>query len=771
MATTPTWQAARNGLPGDPGAVDASAQVNQLLGTHPSTVVYDQFGVNGVISTAFLSPNGASTNLWQLVLGPQGHDYDVPFVMSGSTLGRITAPILPVGNGADLVVTLSADSSGNPGTPVCSTTIPASWLTSLSAVSAAPGPPSQLIISETNSPLATSATNTYTEGPNTLINWPYPSSSGGATAGNPTSCNDGTGYFVQIGGSNGSGTPVADVFTIGWNGAAGLDNAMVQPSLPIAHSKGAAEITAGTVAVFGGVDATNTVNANVFTAGYTAATGTVATWSQQTSLPVALYQIASASYNGTVYVVGGTNASGVTQSATYWATITNGQITAWNTGPTLPVARANMCVAALNGFLIAAGGADQGGTTHADTYYTALAPGTNAPLGWQVGPQLPVALGSTDGNPQCSPVANAVVIDSSQRFQLAVDATGIGSSWTTTSNGGVADFAAFAYGNGTFQGFNVASSAYSTFEVVPVAYVSIPLPNTSLTNGATYHVTFHQRAGSGDNDNYLRMLHQTSVYTSGLTGLQATYGSGSWTAMSPSGASIPVTFYSDGQTGRPIHLWDDNGARTSTIVYAATPDQRVLGIMDSVTQPSPPLNAQPTFINGVGYWTPNGCTLVTSTAQLQGGVPVSGLLTPSGSASQSYVESEHVIVYPIDAYQGQAWVYSPLGYANVAVSINWYTSAGAYVSTASGATTSVPAATWTQLTVGGTTTHPPGTAGYGTAVVVEGSTPPTSATLYVSSAALTLATGQVLGSVASVNYPTFWPNNGFWPPIGTTALA
>ena len=34
MATTPAWQAARTGFPGNLNAVNASAHINQALGTH-----------------------------------------------------------------------------------------------------------------------------------------------------------------------------------------------------------------------------------------------------------------------------------------------------------------------------------------------------------------------------------------------------------------------------------------------------------------------------------------------------------------------------------------------------------------------------------------------------------------------------------------------------------------------------------------------------------------------------------------------------------------
>lgn len=767
MATTPTWSAARNGLPSDPGSNDASAQVNQFLGTHASSVVY-----NG--SVVVTPSTTATTTLWQLILGSQGDDYDVPFVMSGSVIGRVTFPVLAVGSGADLVVTLSADSGGVPGSTICSTIIPAEWITQQSWATAAAGPPSQLIISETNNYLATAWNNCYLSTLGSVIPFPYPSSSGGLAAGNPTSCTDGAGYYVQVGGTNGSGVASTDVFTIGWSGGQTLNNATVQPALPIAHNLGVSQVVNSTVVVCGGYDATGTMTANVFTAGYTASTGTIATWSQQTSLPQALVQMSRASYNGVMYVIGGYNSSSVVQSTVYYATVANGQITSWSTGTPLPAARANALSGAVNGFLVVSGGSTTGGTDHNDVYYTYLDPTTGAPHQWITGPSLPAVIESSGGNPECQTLANSIAVATvpTGAIYLPIDATGVAQQWIRSGPAGTADLAYFPYGNGQYQYFDMAATAYASNTVFQATLVSVPLPSTGLTNGSTYHVTLQQRSGSGDNNNYLRLTQRNTAYPSGTTALQRPYGTSTWSAMSPSGANIPMMVFNNNQSGPVIHTWDDAGARTSTLLYAMTPDQRLLGVCEAVTQSSPPINAQPSFENGTGYWTPTGCTFAPSTAVTYSarGFSTSGLITPSGVAGQAYIESEQETVIVGDAYTMSAWVYSPTGYSSVAVNINWYTSIGAFLSTTSGTVTSVTANTWTQLTVATPTAGAPTSAARGTAVIVESGTPPVTALLYVASATLT-PPARVFSSAESVNYGATWPSTSLWPPLGTTALA
>src|SRR5581483_12012970 len=96
MATVPPWSAARSGLLGDTGAVDASAQINQFLSTHPMTVLY--------AGNSILMPNGSGGTAWQYHL--DSYDLDQPFTMSGTSIGRVVVPLLAVGTGADLVVSL-----------------------------------------------------------------------------------------------------------------------------------------------------------------------------------------------------------------------------------------------------------------------------------------------------------------------------------------------------------------------------------------------------------------------------------------------------------------------------------------------------------------------------------------------------------------------------------------------------------------------------------------------------------------------------------------
>ncbi|WP_326852995.1 hypothetical protein [Actinocrinis sp.] len=175
------------------------------------------------------------------------------------------------------------------------------------------------------------------------------------------------------------------------------------------------------------------------------------------------------------------------------------------------------------------------------------------------------------------------------------------------------------------------------------------------------------------------------------------------------------------------------------------------------------------FKQGVAPWHPTGGTFVQSNAQTHGALPFSGLLTPSGSASLSYAESELVSVRPGDKYVFTAWYYSPTGYSNVAISVNWFDVNKNYISTTSGSATSIPAATWTQFQT--TATNNVTNAVYADMVCIEGGTPPNTALLYVSAATVQDASGPQVSSVLGYDYEATWPNPAMWPPTGVTLLA
>ena len=119
---TPQWNARHNGLLGDASAMANASDVNQLLGTHMQSEIYQ--------GTAILTPAGSGVNLWAVDLSRQ--DADQPFTMSGTSIGRVVIPLLPVGNGADPLVSLCSDNAGVPGTVIQQTRVPASWIYQLS---------------------------------------------------------------------------------------------------------------------------------------------------------------------------------------------------------------------------------------------------------------------------------------------------------------------------------------------------------------------------------------------------------------------------------------------------------------------------------------------------------------------------------------------------------------------------------------------------------------------------------------------------------------
>jgi hypothetical protein len=111
-----------------------------------------------------------------------------------------------------------------------------------------------------------------------------------------------------------------------------------------------------------------------------------------------------------------------------------------------------------------------------------------------------------------------------------------------------------------------------------------------------------------------------------------------------------------------------------------------------------------TFESGVTGWTPTGCTLVAAPGFSHSGSQ-SGLMTVTGSPTQAFIRPDTSHNAPVAAgstYQATMWVYSPIALANVMASIDWLTSGEVYISTSSGASTTLVAGLWTPLSVSAT---------------------------------------------------------------------
>lgn len=752
MATVPAWSAARSGLLGDTGAVDHAAQINQFLGAHGITAIYT--------GAQTLTANGAAlggtdpASFWSCHL--DGTDYDQPFTMSGTAVGRVTVPVLPVGTGADLIVSLCPDSSGSPGTPITTARIPAAWITQLAAVAGVAGPSSSLQLTAPASvPLATPQFNALLFGQGVSYNWSPPAPTSAGAIVYPPALGSGN-YMILVGGSIGS-NGAQNVYTVPWEGGTTLGAAIAQPSLPEPMSLTALSANSTTIITAGGVGNSSALLSSVYTAGWNPSTGQISAWSQQTALPQAVGAAFAAATNSAVYVVGGQNTAPALLSTVYWASLSNGQVSAWNTGPPLPIAVKGAFVAIIGNYLVVLGGDTNVGLTAAsNAVYYATINADNSLGPWQTGPPMPYAVGNGNSGFMVSTSAGLAIIGGFtppsglsteiQNLSFGPDGPGV---WTLSTLASPDGNAVFPIGAGQWQVFSLYSTSYATAPQYQIPQISVPLPATGLTNGNTYHVTLRQ--AGGNLNNYLRMPLQSGPFPGSPTvKTQTSAGGSGWTA-GTAGYAIPIGIYDQTPGGAVQHLWEDGGARINTLVYTTTPDNTVLGIAEAVAQPGPVLNANPTFIAGTAPWTVTGGTLTQSATHVHGNLPFSGLLTPSGSASTSSVESEKIPVLQGHNYTATAWLYSGPGYANCAVNINWYNVSSTLLSTTSGTVTSLAAGTWTQLSVTSATAAPAG-AYYATIVAIETGTPPSSATLWVSSATLQDTQGAPLSSVTQLNY-------------------
>lgn len=761
MPTTPAWEAARHGLPGDLNATNHAAQIGQFLGSHGITPVYQ--------GSPVLTPNGKGGTAW--VLHTDAVDIAQPFTLSGTTVGRVTIPVLPVGAGADLLVSLYTDNAGVPGNLVTQTMVPAAWINQLAAVKGVAGPSSSPPTTQyTGSALATAAFNTLQCGGWSSAAWALPSatSSSALTLAVPVISGS---YLILAGALATGSTANAGNYTLPLSGGGAPGPLTPQPLLPGAINSGGATATSDTLVYVGGIlNGAGTTLASVYAAGWNPASGTISAWSQQTSLPTAVSQPTAVANGQTVYVIGGFNSSSALVSTVYYTTVTNGQITSWSSGPNLPVPLGGPLAAfVLGGFLVISGGAGQSATSAA-TYYALINP--DGSLGaWQTGPST-----ATGTNyPVAANAWGAVItgslpggVPTNDIFALTVTPNGLGGAWTrqtypfSPALGANANFTAmYPIADGQWQMLVLFASSYSTTTVSLTPTISVPLPATSLTNGAQYHIVLQQLGG--DLVDYLRVSDDYQTFSGNPTLLTRPRGTASWTP-GTSGHAIPITVYDGSSTGTLVHTWEDPNANklaAHTTTLLADSLGRLLGTCEATALPNDPLDSNPTFTTGTAPWTTTGCTLTQSNAQTQGGLPYSGLMTPSGSAGTAFILSEKVPVAPGQWYLANCWAYSPNGYNSVSLSVVWYDSAGNQVSTSNNSVT-LAAATWTQLS---NRFQAPAGAAQASLAPAEGGTPPATATLYLSNVTLTAAYPSALASVAEVTY-----SPGSSLPTGITQL-
>lgn len=781
MPTTPGWREAVNGLIGDQNAVNASSQINQLLGSHAVTPIYE--------GSSIVSADGGTQFSW--IVGGNANDYSQPFTMpAGKTsVGRVTIPMMTFGTGSDVCVSLCADNgSGSPVTvsPLASTTIPISWFGNLGDSTG---------IANTTKPLATSRYNTRYASGNILSSpWSGPAGDGSGGAAQNSSIFTSGNYTILAGGF--TTVPVSGVNVIPYTGGSTIGLGVPQQSVPKAAFFSTVVATSDSLVFAGGNDSSSTLT-QVWVAGWNPNTGSVNSWSSQAALPTPIQQASGASFGSTVYIVGGfNNGTSTVLNTVYSASVVNGQLTAWNLSSHLPTAVHTPVVSVIGNWMIVAGGSTTGtGTASSNVYYTQI--NSDGSLNaWITGPSLPVAMWCY------APGWDTAITDSS--VSVVAGSTGVGTytnaiqtlsvsptdgpadQWVVQQwrESGVELMAAFNTGNGTWLMVNpnIPISKYFYTNLTPTPVMSIPLPASGLTPGSIYHVVLQQHRIPSS---YVNTQYGISDATPlPLPALQSVRHSGTWTTNSfGSTWSIPITVFDKTPSGSVIHTWEDPSStgntadsnhafKSSTMVYNHL--GLLTGNLEAIQKPNNPLNLNSTFNSGVGNWTATNCTFVQSNAQVHGGFSFSGLITPNGTSATVFVESNkgptltniNSATNSSNWYLAQGWVYSPTGYSNVSLSVNWYDSANNLLSTSS-SVVSVPAATWTYLT---NYFQVPNGASQGTLVPTESGTPSASNTLFLSNITLTISPEVVtyFSPVDQIQYPTV---GTAWPPIGVVQLA
>ena len=558
----PGWQAARAGMPGDSTATNHAAQIGQFLATHGITPVYQ--------GTQLITPNGWAQRAG---LGLYQYDFDQPFTMPAgkTTVGRVALPLVPVGNGADVLVSLYTDSSGSPGSLITQTRLPASWLYQLTAPNGFSGAPE----------LATAANNQFAINYMSIIGWTPPAVGTGFEA-YATVVPAGR-YIVLLGGMNNGGSALAaNVTSIDTlNGLLSVP----QPPLPVATFGACAAATPDTIVVAGGSIAGGAPTLTVWAAPWDPLTGTVQAWTSQTAQPVDCQEAAMAAQGENIYMVGGWWTNPLPN--VYWTTVSNGQVGAWNTGPPLPKGIMSPACLVVGNWLIVVGGVDVSNNPITNVYYAAIRPDGSL-SGWYNGPSLPSGMAfSAPGSGAVATDSGVLLFSNSvshtqNLMHLTVTPDGLASAWQTQN------FAAIGFDNNdpltaapqngfwTVTAISTLENDYfqGTMSVMPI--LSVPLPATGLTPGSTYHVVIHQIGG--DLNDYVEVAFLQNCLP--LNAKSATPGSGGpWTTVSGS-YELPIQVFDQTPGGKILHTWEDSGARITSLITAQAGSQ-LLGLCEA----------------------------------------------------------------------------------------------------------------------------------------------------------------------------------------------
>ncbi len=238
-------------------------------------------------------------------------------------------------------------------------------------------------VSVTSGSTTTTTTHIYTFGGNTAASGTIGASSANVAAVYSNTINDGT-----------NGTTAGTLVAASWKTEANtLPEARGFAAGALADGLNSQVSGSGTLYVLGGLDASDAATSTVYYASL-GSDGSVGTWATTTALPQARYAFGAVVFRGRLYIAGGNDAAGTPIATVYSAQInSNGTLGAWSTLPSLAVPVAYHQLVTTGGVLYVLGGtstaavdptsAAQSAGSVPDVYYNSIDPdGTLSGSGW-----------------------------------------------------------------------------------------------------------------------------------------------------------------------------------------------------------------------------------------------------------------------------------------------------------------------------------------------------------------------------------------------------
>jgi N-acetylneuraminic acid mutarotase len=249
--------------------------------------------------------------------------------------------------------------------------------------------------------------------------------------------------------------------------------------------------------------------------------GSLGTWTNTTSLPANREWSTAVTYNGYVYVMGGSNGT-TDQTSVYYAPLNpNGTVGSWTSTTALPLAVHKATSVVYNGYVYTMGGYN--GSFHTNTYYAPL--NSNGTVGtWTATTALPIAMSDATAVAYNGRVYHMAGFDGafkSSVYSAPLSSSGIG-TWTTTTSlpagmnlASAAQWGGYVYVMGGQNSGGILDTAYSaqlradgTVGPWQTSHLSNPNYQTSAVayNGYLYQV--------GDDDGVASV---NGVYYAALT--------------------------------------------------------------------------------------------------------------------------------------------------------------------------------------------------------------------------------------------------------------